>query len=175
MNIGREVLGLATSPTGKIILPVVLGVMLGWIGNMIAGWWKSRDRYRAHVTIQSTDTMYGEEELPVIVIQSVHYLPINVTRLRVRNGFRWKVDQSPFYSVDYDDYPTLPRQIEPMKSTKFWLDEDALRTAVEQSRFLRWLWVPRVYVGVETMGRGERLFIAEGGLSWNERRKRFRR
>ncbi len=60
--------------------------------------------------------MYGEEDVPVIVIQSIHTLPINVTRVRVRNGFRWKIDQSPFYGEGPEDFPELPRQIEPLQS-----------------------------------------------------------
>jgi len=117
--------------------------------------------------------MYGPQEMPVIVIQSIHSLPINVTRIRIRNGFRWKSDVWPFNSED-PDYPNLPRTIEPMKSVTFRLDDAALEKATAQSRFLKWFWVSRVYLGVETMGRGERLFSAEGGLVWNERRKRYR-
>lgn len=56
-----------------------------------------------------------------------------------------------------------------------WLNGDALPIASEQSRLLDWLWVPRVYVSVETMGRGERSFMAERGLRWDARRKRYRR
>lgn len=160
--------------TIKLVAPVIVGAVLGWIGNTVKGWWQSRDRYHAEVTRQTTETMYGEEDLPVIVIQSIHSLPINVTRVRVRNGFGWKLDQSPFYSEGYDDYPSLPREIEPHKSTKFWLDSSALRDATKQSWLLEWLWVPRVYIGVQTMGRGERLFVAEGGLKWTQRRKRYR-
>lgn len=146
---------------------------LGWLGSTVAGWWKSRDRYHAHVTIQTTDTMYGDQDLPVIVIQSIHPQSIQVTRVRIRNGFGWRTLQWPFYSEGPEDYPELPRQIEPNQSTRFWLDEDALMKAMEQSWLLNWLWFPRVYVGIETMGRGERRFVAEGGLRWNKRRKRY--
>jgi hypothetical protein len=170
MAVGKEIIDLATSDTGKQAIGAIIGLLVGGIATR----WKLRDRYRAHVTIQSTETMYGQEDLPVIVIQSVHDLPINVTRLRLRDGFGRKVDRSPFYAEDLEDYPTLPRTIEPKQSTKFWLDEGSLEKGKERSRLLNWLWVPRVYIGVETMGRGERLFQAEGGLHYNERRKRFR-
>jgi hypothetical protein len=172
---GNFILDQLTSNTGKSALLSLFSIALGWIGSTVAGWWKSRDRYQAHVTWQTTDTMYGEQDLPVIVIQSIHTLPINVTRIRIRNGFGRKVDQWPFYGEGPEDYPELPRQIEPMKSTRFWLDHDVLREAVKESRFLEWLWVPRVYVGIETMGRGERKFVAEGGLKMTQRRRRYQR
>jgi hypothetical protein len=174
MSIAHELLALLTSKTGKSAMLSAISIALGWFGSSLAGWWKGRDRYRAHVTWQTTETMYGPREEPVIVIQSIHTLPINVTRLRVRNGFRRKTGAWPFDSED-PDYPELPRAIEPMKATKFWLNSSALQEAAEQSRLLDPLWVPRVYIGVETMGRGERLFPAEGGLDWNTRRKRYRR
>jgi hypothetical protein len=174
MTIGQEIIRQLTSSTGKTAALSVLSAGLGWIGSSISGWWKSRDRYQAHVTWQMTETVYGPQEMPVIVIQSVHNLPINVTWLRVRNGFRWKTGDSAFYSDDGEG-PQLPRQIPPMESTRFWLDEGALNRAAKQSRLLNWLWVPRLYIGVQTMGRGERLFVAERGLDWNTRRKRYRR
>lgn len=174
MSVMQSVASLITSTTGKSALLSALSIGLGWFGSSFAGWWKSRDRYHAHVTWQSNGTIHGPQEMPVIVIQSIHTLPISVTRLRVRNGFRWKTGAWPFDSED-PEYPELPRTIEPMKTTKFWLNSGALDQAAAQSRFLNWLWVPRVYIGVETMGRGERLFAAEGGLPWHERRTRFRR
>ena len=136
--------------------------------------WKGRDRYQAHITWMEGETRYGPENQPVIVIQSVHNLPINVTRIRLRNGFGWQTDGSPFAGDCPDDYPDLPRTIEPMAKTTFWLDSHAFDRALKQSKYLNWLWVPRVYVSVQTMGRGERRFSAEGGLKYGLRRRRYR-
>lgn len=174
MAVWQEITGLITSSTGKSALLSLFSASLGWFGNSFAGWWKSRDRYHAYVTWQTSETINGPREQPVIVIQSVHSLPISVTRLRIRNGFRWHTRAWAFDSED-PDYPELPRAIEPMKSTTFWLNGDALTAASEQSRLLNWFWVPRVYVSVETMGRGERSFVAERGLRWDARRKRYQR
>jgi hypothetical protein len=172
--IGKQVADFATSDIGKLIIPGVVGGVLGWIGSTVAGWWKMRDRYHAHVTWQTTDTIRGPEEQPVIVIQSIHEVPINVARLRVRNGFRMNTRAWPFDSED-PAYPELPMTIEPKQTGRLWLNEDALAKAAEQSWLLKWLWVPRVYIGVKTLGRGERLFVAEGGLPFKTRRKRYQR
>lgn len=174
MSVGKEVADLITSDAGKLIVPGVVGAMLGWIGSSIATWWKMRDRYQAHVTWHTAETIRGPEEQPVIVFQSIHSLPINVTRVRVYNGFRWHTGA---WAFDSDDpgYPTLPLTIEPLGSGKLWLNEHAIQSAAEQSSLLNWLSLPRVYIGVKTMGRGERLFAGEGGLPFKERRKRYRR
>jgi hypothetical protein len=174
MSITQDIFRLATSSTGKAAILSTLSAGLGWTASFVTGWWKSRDRYRAYVTWQTRETMYGPQEMPVIMVQSIHSLPINVTRIRIRNGFRWRTKAWAFDSED-PDYPDLPRVIEPMKQTTFRLSADAINNAAEQSHLLNWLWVPRVYVGVETMGRGERLFVAEGGLKWDVRRDRYRR
>lgn len=164
---------LASDAGGKAALSVFSAVV-GWIGSSLSGWWKSRDRYHAFVTWQDCETIYGSTEMPTIVIQSVHNVPISVTRLRVRNGLKWRTKAWPFDSED-PDYPSLPRVIEPNRETKFWLNEKALNDAAAQCAFLKWLWVPRVYIGVETMGRGERIFVAEGGLPYDQRRSRYQR
>jgi hypothetical protein len=174
LNIGTELVGLATSDAGKLIIPGVVGATLGWIGSSVATWWKMRDRYHAHVTWQTTETIRGKEEQPVIVVQSIHSLPISVSRLRVRNGFRWNTRAWPYDSED-PDYPELPVTIEPNQTARLWLSEPALTKAAEQSWLLNWFWVPRVYIGVKTLGRGERLFVAEGGLPYSVRRKRYQR
>lgn len=147
-----------------------LGAVAGWLAN----WWNGRERYQAHVTWETMNTMYGPQDCPVLIIQSVHPEPINITRVRIRDGFFRVLDTYPYYSED-PDYPTLPKPIEPRKQVTFVLNEQALKTALMRSRFLKWLYVPRVYVGIETMGRGERRFQAEGGLDWDERRARYRR
>jgi hypothetical protein len=118
--------------------------------------------------------MRGPEQFPVIVIQSIHDRPINVARLRVRNGFRWNTRAWPYDSED-PDYPELPLTIEPNQTGRFLLNDHALVKAAEQSWLLNWLWVPRVYIGVKTLGRGERLFVAEGGLPYKLRRRRYQR
>jgi len=174
MSVGDQIVALATSQTGKSAIVAVVSVVLGWIGGTVAAWWKGRDRYQAFVTWQTAGTIRGPEDQPVIVIQSIHDQPINVTGLRVRNGFRWHTGEWAFDSED-PDYPHLPLMIEPKQAGRLWLNEHALTRAAEQSWLLKWLWVPRVYIGVRTMGRGERLFVAEGGLSYKFRRKRFQR
>lgn len=174
MDIGQEIIALAKSDAATKAGLLLLGATIGWLGNFVASWWKMRDRYRAHVTWRTINTQRGPEQYPVLVIQSVHSLPINIIGVRVRNGFRL---QTRFWAFDGEDpdYPVLPRTVEPMKETMFVLDEDALKNAAAQSRLAEWLWVPRVYVGVQTLGRGERVFAAEGGLPYSERRKRYQR
>lgn len=172
--IWHGIVGALQSETGRSVSLVVVGAVVAWIGNFVSGWWRSRDRYQAHVTWLEGDTRYGPQDQPVVVIQSIHALPINVTRIKLRNGFGLQSDGYPFAGDDPDDFPVLPRRIEPMQSTTFWLDSDAFDRALEQSRFLKWLWVPRVYIGVSTMGRGERRFVAEGGLRNRVRRRRYR-
>lgn len=149
------------------------GVLVGWGAKIVQGWWSRRDRYRAHVTWRSVGTRQGPEDFPVLVIQSIHNLPINVIGLRLRNGFRWRTALWA-YDSDDPDYPDLPRAIEPLKETMFVLNLDGLQKAAAQSWLLNWLWVPRVYVGIRTLGRGEVIVAAERGLKWNERRKRYR-
>ena len=64
MSIGKDVVAFASSQTGKAIDVAIVSATLAWI----AGWWKMRDRYRAFVTWQTTETVHGPEEQPVIVI-----------------------------------------------------------------------------------------------------------
>lgn len=150
------------------------GVATGWVASIVRGWWGRRDRYRAYVTWRSVGTRQGPEDFPVLIIQSIHNLPINVTRVRIRNGFRWHTGLWAFDSDD-PDYPDLPRAVEPMKDTMFILNQHALEKAAMQSSLLKWMWLPRVYVGVQTLGRREMLFVAEGGLKWTDRPKRYQR
>lgn len=174
MILKHKILAAITSEPVKSLMLLFIGAAVGWVGNFVAGWWRLRDRYRAHVTWRTIDTYRGPEAFPVLIIQSIHNLPINVTGVRIRNGFCWHTRFWAFDSED-PDYPDLPITIEPMKETMLTLSSDALDRAAEQCRLLERLWVPRVYVGVRTMGRGECLLVAEGGLKWDKRRKRYQR
>lgn len=145
------------------------GLALAWGAGIVTAWWKGRERYQAHVT---WETM-GPEDWPVIVIQSVDELPINVIRVRILNVFRFSTGVWPFDSED-PDYPAFPRVIEPKSSTRIYLNPTALSRTASRFWVMRWLWVPRVYVGVTTMGRAERLFVGEGGLPYDKRRSRYK-
>lgn len=173
MEVEQSIVAALTSDRATNVIIGSCGVIAGWGAKIVQGWWSRRDRYRMHVGWRSVGTMHGPEEYPVLIVQSIHTLPINVTGLRIRNGYRWDTGLWAFDSDD-PDYPDLPRAIEPMKESMFVLNMDALEKATAQSRLLNWFWVPRVYVGVRTLGRGEVIVAAERGLKWNERRKRFR-
>lgn len=172
--IWRGIVGTAQSETGRSAILVVVGAGVAWIGNFVSGWWKTRDRYQASVTQKEGATRYGPQDQPVIKIQSIHTVPINVTRIRLLNGYRWQTSPWPFAGDDPDDFPDLPYTIEPMGSKEFWLDRYAFERAFDQSKLLKWFWVPRVYISVETMGRRSQRFDAEGGLPYNKRRRRYR-
>lgn len=145
-----------------------LKLVAGWIGRG----WHGRERYQAIVTWKWLGTPYGEDQFPVIVIQSIHDKPINVTRLKIYNGFRFSTSFYPYNFDDPRDFE-LPRRIEPMSNIFIVLSEEALIKAQLQSRLLDRLRLPRVYIRIETMGGSKRMFVAERGLPYNDRRRRF--
>lgn len=173
MDAWNSIVEAVRSETGQKVLLTSAGAIGGWGLRALEGWWKNLERYQAHVGFQTIGTTYGEQELPHLIVQNVHSQPINITRVRIRNGFGWKMSGYAFDSED-PEYPNMPVLVRPGERQFLTLSETTLNKALDQSRLLKWLWVPRVYICVETMGRGERRFVAEGGLRWSDRRSRYR-
>jgi len=137
-------------------------------------WWNRRDYYQASVDWRNVNTVYGPEYVPVITIVNTSEKPLSVTNVRMYDGWRRHLDAYPFDSED-PDYPSLPRIVAKGESTIFTLSSDLMGKAVERSGgIVAFLHLPRVYLGVRTMGRGWRYFVGEPGLTRDVKWKRYR-
>lgn len=173
MGVLQEAITWVSKPSVHQPALAIGGAVGGWTLKVLENWWRGRERYQAYVTWKTIDTIREPEDSPVLIVQSVHAKPINITDVRIRNGFRWRVKGYPFNSDD-PDYPNYPIHLEPNGRCSIPLEESVLERAAAQSRWLIPFLVPRVYVSVKTMGRGRRLFQAETGLKWSTRRARYR-
>ncbi len=166
--------GLATATNFKGAGQALGTAALTLVGMVCKDWWSGRDRYQAHLTWDTINGPTGREDVPVIYIQNTSDKPLNFTMVRVHDPLRRRVDEYPFHNDD-PDYDPLPRAVNPHEQTRFYLYEPSLRRTAERAGWLaKLLRIPRVYIGLTSMGGRRRLFAAERALPYDYRLARYR-